>query len=478
MDERATLLALARADARRYARHPLFLVPCAVIVVAAAGNVVTKNVGGTNPLLPTMSIAFLLGVFGFVVAHRLTTSLRRTNELAGTVPAGEQLRTLSLCLACLVPAATGLVAAGYVIVQNVIWPPESIPPGAPVTWFGDYPAIDVLATLLAMGPVAALGGPLLGVAVARWAPFRGSALLGVVVLVVATAIPASDATGDEQRLISAWPILMDEHVVDEKVVSSTFVPRARADLGTRLGAVPVRAGRRGGPPSGPESSAPGAGRRRRPDGRRGGVLRAGTVLTSAARAPWPVAMTALVTSALVLLVAAFQQTAGALPFVTLVAQLALAGGAAYLLDDAAAPLTTVAPRGPWRRRGPVLVVGVGLLAGAWLGVLALLQWRDVRPPVAESSAELLVMGLVGLATAALLFRLGDHEPGVIVAPMVVVLGLGLAIVGSLAGSPIYLTDAEPTPGLIAGWSAAGALAALMIVVAGRDVAEGGMVRVR
>ena len=224
VDERATLLALARADARRYARHPLFLVPCAVMLVAAAGNVVTQNVGGTNPLLPTMSIAFLLGVFGFVVAHRLTTSLRRTNELAGTVPAGEQLRTLSLCIACLVPAATGLVAAGYVIVQNVIWPPESIPPGAPVTWFGDYPAIDVLATLLAMGPVAALGGPLLGVAVARWAPFRGSALLGVVVLVVATAIPASDATGDEQRLISAWPILMDEHVVDDKVVSSTFVP--------------------------------------------------------------------------------------------------------------------------------------------------------------------------------------------------------------------------------------------------------------
>ena len=77
---------------------------------------------------------------------------------------------------------------------------------------------------------------------------------------------------------------------------------------------------------------------------------------------------------------------------------------------------------------------------------------------------------MAIAAAALLFRLGDHEPGVIVAPMVVVLGLGLTIVGSVVGSPIYLTDAEPTLGRVAGWSAVGALAALMIVVAGRDVA--------
>jgi len=223
VDERATLLALARADARRYARHPLFLVPCALMVLSAAGNLVTHNVGGTNPLLPTMAIAFLLGVLGFVVAHRLTTSLRRTRELASTVPVEQQRRTLALCLACLVPATAGLVAAGYVIVQNVIWPPESIPPGGPVTWFGDYPATDVIAALLAMGPVAALGGPLLGVAVARWAPFRGSALLGVVILVVATAMTGSDEPGGRERLVSAWPILMDEHVVHGEVVSTTFV---------------------------------------------------------------------------------------------------------------------------------------------------------------------------------------------------------------------------------------------------------------
>jgi hypothetical protein len=195
-------------------------------------------------------------------------------------------------------------------------------------------------------------------------------------------------------------------------------------------------------------------------------------VTTAARSSGPVALTALVTTGLVVLAAAFQATAGALPFVERVAGLALAGSAAYLLDDAAAQMTAVVPQGPWRRRAPGVGAGVVVLAVAWLGVGVVLQWRDVRPPLAEASGELLVMVLVAIAAAATLFRLGDHEPGVIVAPMVVVLGLGLAIVGSVVGSPIYLTDAEPTVGRVACWSAVGALAALMIVVVGRDVAAG------
>jgi hypothetical protein len=220
---RATLLALARADARRYARHPMFLVPCLILAVSAVVDVVHRG-DGTNPMIPTMTIALLIGVFGFVVAHRLTTAMRRTHELAGTFPVDQQTRTLSLCLACLVPASVGAAGAVHILVKNTVWPPDGIPPSAPVTWFGDYPAVDVLATLILMCPLAALGGPLLGVAVARWAPFRGSALLGVVALVVATAIPATDEPGGTERLASAWPVLMDEHVVDGRNLSSTFVP--------------------------------------------------------------------------------------------------------------------------------------------------------------------------------------------------------------------------------------------------------------
>jgi hypothetical protein len=224
MPHRSRVLTLARADARRYARHPLFLIPCAALVAALVAQVVQRSGGGASPMVGTMTTAFLLGVFGFVVAHRLTTSLLRSPELAGTVPVGRQQRTLALCLACLVPFAAGTFVAGFMVVTAMIWPPDGEPSSLPVAWFGDYPAVDVLAILLAMGPLATLGGPLLGVAVARWAPFRGSALLGVVALVVATVLPASDDRGSGWRLASAWPVLVDEHVgAHEKVVSTTIV---------------------------------------------------------------------------------------------------------------------------------------------------------------------------------------------------------------------------------------------------------------
>lgn len=193
-------------------------------------------------------------------------------------------------------------------------------------------------------------------------------------------------------------------------------------------------------------------------------------MTTAARSAGPVALTALVTTGFVVLAAAFQTTAGALPFVERVAGLALAGSAAYLLDDAAAQMTAVVPQGPWRRRAPGVGAGLVVLAVAWLGVGVVLQWRDVRPPLAESSGELMVMVLVAIAAAATLFRLGDPEPGVVVAPLLVVLGLGVTIAESVVGSPIFLTGAEPTPGRVAGWSAAGAVAVILIVLAGRDLA--------
>ena len=219
-----TIRALARADAGRYARHPLFLLPCLVLLVAMVAQLVQRSGGGTDPMIATMTTAFLLGVFGFVVAHRLTTSLLRSHDLADTVPVDQQQRTVALCLACLVPFVVGTFTAVFMVVTAAIWPPDGEPSSLPVAWFGDYPAVDVLAILLAMGPLATLGGPLLGVAVARWAPFRGSALLGVVVLVVATAMPASDSRGSGWRMASAWPVLVDEHVVDGKIISTTIIP--------------------------------------------------------------------------------------------------------------------------------------------------------------------------------------------------------------------------------------------------------------
>ena len=217
-----TLVSLARADARRFARHPLFLFGAGVLVALVIASLFQQDGGGDPaPLWPTLLVAFLLGVFGFVVAHRLTTSLRRSGDLADTAPVGQRQRTAALCLACLVPASVGTLFIIYLIVAGLIWPPVGSPASAPVAWFGDEPDLAILAALIATGPVAALGGSLLGVAVARWAPFRGSALLGAVVLIVATMV--SSELPKPWRTLAPWIISADERTRDGQVASSSLV---------------------------------------------------------------------------------------------------------------------------------------------------------------------------------------------------------------------------------------------------------------
>jgi hypothetical protein len=74
-----------------------------------------------------------------------------------------------------------------------------------------------------MGPVATLGGPLLGIAVATWAPFRGSALITSVTLVLACALPSESPTAF-WRALPPWAAIVDEHAVHGTVISSRFVP--------------------------------------------------------------------------------------------------------------------------------------------------------------------------------------------------------------------------------------------------------------
>jgi hypothetical protein len=98
-------------------------------------------------------------------------------------------------------------------------------------------------------------------------------------------------------------------------------------------------------------------------------------------------------AAVLVLVAAAIPGAGVSPFVIRIAEFLLAGGAAYLLDDAAAPLTGVTPPGVWRRRSPVVLTGAGLLTVTWLGILLVLGWQDALPPVLLATGELVVLCL-------------------------------------------------------------------------------------
>ena len=174
----------------------------ATAIGVANQKVVDVGVEGT--VLP----AFFVGVFGFVVAHRLTTSLRRSGDLADTAPVSAQRRTLALCLACLVPMTLGILVVLSSVLFGAIWPPSL--PGGHVAWFGYEPDLTIWAILFGDVVLACLGGPLLGVAVARWAPFRGSALLGMAVLVIGASTLAS--LPSPWYVVSPYALFSDEHL--------------------------------------------------------------------------------------------------------------------------------------------------------------------------------------------------------------------------------------------------------------------------
>jgi hypothetical protein len=176
----ASLRTMAGIEARRLARHPAFIVG----VVLAFGVVVLLYVLTDDPhqgdLLSMPVIpAFFIGLTSLVATARLTRSTEATAEAIGTAPGSEARRTAALALACFVPFAAGAVWVG---VQLALISVHGAHPYE--WWFGTMPDWQVWTILLALGPVACLGGGLLGVLTGRWLRFPGAAAVMVVVVVV------------------------------------------------------------------------------------------------------------------------------------------------------------------------------------------------------------------------------------------------------------------------------------------------------
>ena len=165
-------------EARRYARHPLFLIGVAlmVLVEVSIANGLASGTGDAQLLLVsdgTTVPAFFLGVLGVFVGYRLTRSMARAGEAVEASPADGVTRTAALCLACLVPGAVAMVWLAWNYVAMAVWP-------------GPYSgAISSTnhAAMLSAGVVYAVGGPLFGVMVGRWTRFPGAGLVASVVLV-------------------------------------------------------------------------------------------------------------------------------------------------------------------------------------------------------------------------------------------------------------------------------------------------------
>jgi hypothetical protein len=130
----------------------------------------------------TLATGFLVGPLTFFVANLAASRDRRAHaqSWSATLPVEPRRRTAALCLAVL--RGPFLIAAGAVgAVQICYWVAQ--------VDIARYPDLAEFLT----GPLAVLGGGLLGVMVARWAPWPGAAALVMIALAAATLVLTATA---------------------------------------------------------------------------------------------------------------------------------------------------------------------------------------------------------------------------------------------------------------------------------------------
>jgi hypothetical protein len=157
---RAALVPLAAREMRRFVLNPVFLfgvVLAAWSTWSGPGAAVTE-IDSVNPYP-----AGFLGGFGMMAAFWLTRSMHASEPVAGVTPVTLPARTAALCTVAIVPFFCGcLTLLGFLQL---------------------YPLGDaVYAVLVGQIVVPSLGGPLLGVALGRWARFPGAAFVLFLVL--------------------------------------------------------------------------------------------------------------------------------------------------------------------------------------------------------------------------------------------------------------------------------------------------------
>jgi hypothetical protein len=112
------VLALARVEAWRLLRHPLFLVGLALNVAAIVAAATQSDAGEAHTYLLSGTVAIGLGIGTFLAANLAAMRDRRggTGELFAPLPRGEATRTAAqlLALVCTVPLSIGLVVGAHV----------------------------------------------------------------------------------------------------------------------------------------------------------------------------------------------------------------------------------------------------------------------------------------------------------------------------------------------------------------------------
>lgn len=191
----STLGVLARQEVRHYLQHKLFWIGAALVL---ALNVVQlfhldhdHDPGSSGSYI--IAPAALLGVLGLVVMFGLTRRSDRAAEAAGVVVVPERTRTLALAAATVVPFSVALLSFVLAVITWYVHPPAAyvVPPGISNAF--------VHAEQFGDGVVCAIGGPILGLLLARYLPRRGTAPVASVLLVIVTILMEGGLVGASSR---------------------------------------------------------------------------------------------------------------------------------------------------------------------------------------------------------------------------------------------------------------------------------------
>ena len=171
-------LLLARIEMIRYARRPAFLFGAALTLAA-----LLPYLDPAEPVdeLSMIAPAALIGLIGITLSAQRVWASDRCADAAGSTPVPMATRTLAHLAACLVPFTVGLVFVAVSYARYLTDPPPA----------SGYAALMsdgwVLAVWFALGAVSCLGGPILGVLIARMTDRRAAPIL-ISVGLVALAI--------------------------------------------------------------------------------------------------------------------------------------------------------------------------------------------------------------------------------------------------------------------------------------------------
>jgi hypothetical protein len=207
---RSTLGVLAWQEIRNYLRHKLFWLGAALTLLVDVVMLfhLDDDPGSSGSYM--IAPAALLGVLGLVVMYGLTRRSDRAAEAAGVVAVPERSRTLALAAATVVPFSVALASFVVAVVVWYVHPPAGyvVPPGISSAF--------VHAEQFGDGVVCAVGGPILGLVLARYLPRRGTAPVASVLLVMATILLQGSLVGGDQpyRVFWFWTYFLTQRSVD------------------------------------------------------------------------------------------------------------------------------------------------------------------------------------------------------------------------------------------------------------------------